>query len=296
MYNPDDIVDKVINNPDKVVDLSEKEIEVCLKGVTKIIKNEKALLKLEGNVAFVGDTHGDFATTKAIIKRFSKMDHLIFLGDYIDRAPMLWGSIYNITYLLLLKYRYPKKIILLKGNHEANSIISCYPYEFEEELKHKFGSLSLHKKFEEIFIEMPLMVLARNVYGAHGGILKGFNREKLEKIQKNDKETIVSIVWSDPIISNTYRGAGKPFNEKELIEFLDKIKAKVFIRGHDYETLGVSIYGNRCLTIFSSSSYKEMGNQGILVAKAEKDIFNVKDLTIEDYSIGKWIEYKIATH
>jgi len=89
----------------------------------------------------VGDTHGDFETTKAIVKKFlNNMDHLVFLGDYIDRSPTKWGSIYNITYLMLLKLLYPRKIILLKGNHECNYLIPCYPYEFEKEIIQRFGS------------------------------------------------------------------------------------------------------------------------------------------------------------
>lgn len=295
MINVDDIIDDVIFDPDKLACLDEREIEECMDRVIPILDMEKALVELKGDVAFIGDTHGDFETTKSVVKRFFNVDHLVFLGDYIDREPMKWGSLHNVTYLLFLKCRYPKKIILLKGNHECNYVIPCVPHEFEGGIIQRFGSSRLHKKYVEVFSSMPLMILAHNVFAAHGGILKGADLERLRKIGKNDLVAIESLVWSDPIISPTFRGAGNSFNEEDLIKFLDKIKTRVFVRGHDYNTLGISIYGDRCLTIFSSSRYKEMGNGGILVARAEKEISSVNDLILEDFSTGKWVNYEVAS-
>ena len=142
---------------------------------------------------------------------------------------------------------------------------------------------------------MPLMVLANNVFAAHGGILKGFDLKSLRNIDKNNATAIEPLVWSDPALSLTYRGAGARFDKKDLIKFLDDIKANVFIRGHDYNTIGFSIYDDRCLTIFSSYRYKDMGNGGILVARAEKKISGIKDLLVEDFSSGHWMNYRVAS-
>jgi len=295
MIDVDAVIDDVIYDPDKVACLDEGEIEKCLERVISVLEKEKALMELNDNVAFVGDTHGDFETAKAVVKKFFNTNHLVFLGDYIDREPTRWGSIYNITYLLLLKCRYPEKIFLLKGNHECNYAIPCVPYEFEWELAQRFGSSSLHKKYVEVFSSMPLMVLVKNVFAAHGGILKGADLERLRKIGKNDSPSIESIVWSDPVISPTFRGAGDSFNEEDLTNFLDGIKARVFIRGHDYNTLGISIYGDRCLTIFSSRRYKEMGNGGILVARFKGEVSSLSDIIVEDFSTGEWINYGVTS-
>jgi serine/threonine-protein phosphatase 2A catalytic subunit len=141
---------------------------------------------------------------------------------------------------------------------------------------------------------MPLMAMTKNVFAAHGGIMKGFDLDELRSIGKNDLFAIESITWSDPLISRTFRGAGYPFDEEELTDFLDGIEKKVFIRGHDYSLLGISIYGDRCLTIFSSRRYKDMGNGGILIARTgKKEIKKASDLAVEDFSIGKWIKYEI---
>lgn len=209
----------VVDNPNIVKSLNEKEIEKYLNNVNSILKTENALIELNGSIVFVGDTHGDFEATKCIVDRFFDADHLVFLGDYIDREPIKWGSIYNVTYLLLLKLCYPKKFILLKGNHECNYAIPCFPYEFEVEVIQKFGSNKLHQNYVEVFSSMPLMVLANKVFAAHGGILKGFNLEKLRKIDKNDLLAIEAVVWSDPAISPTFRGAGDKFDEDDLKNF-----------------------------------------------------------------------------
>jgi predicted phosphodiesterase len=294
MVDVENIVDDVVKNPDEIKVLDENETEICVNKIIPILKKEPTLIELSDKVAFVGDTHGDFETTKSIIKRFIDLDHIVFLGDYIDRAPSPWGSIFNLTYLLLLKYRFPEKIVLLKGNHECNYIIPCFPYEFESEIIKRFGSSKLHEKFVEVFSAMPLMVLSNNVFAAHGGIVKDADLNFLKNIGKNDKTAIEALVWSDPVVSQTYRGAGFPFSCDDLTNFLEEIHAKVFVRGHDYNTLGFSIYKDKCLTVFSSSMYKEMGNTGILVAIADKKVKLASDLIVEDFSTGKWRKYKVV--
>ncbi|HHH77961.1 MAG TPA: hypothetical protein ENL18_01950, partial [Thermoplasmatales archaeon] len=78
----------------------------CLDEVKKIMEKEPALVEVSGRVMFAGDTHGDLTITKAITKRFfeKEFDCLIFLGDYIDRAPRdIGSSVPNMDYLLFLK-------------------------------------------------------------------------------------------------------------------------------------------------------------------------------------------------
>lgn len=294
MGDIDTIIDEVIHDPDKIASLDEKVIRNSLEQVIPVLKKEKSLIEISSGAAYVGDTHGDFETTKAIVKRFFNKGILVFLGDYIDREPMRWWSIYNVTYLLFLKYRFPEKIILLKGNHECNYLIPCFPYEFESEIVQRFGSSKLHGMYVEAFSYMPLMVISGKVFAAHGGIVKGAGLSDLRRIDKNDIKAVESLVWSDPVVSPTFRGAGDSFDEGDLTEFLDDINARVFIRGHDYNTLGVSIYRDRCLTIFSSRRYKDMGNGGILVARDMGDVVGASDLVFEDFSRGRWVSYMVA--
>jgi hypothetical protein len=294
MIERNHLLKKMIDDPGCVADLKEEDITDLLRKVHPFFKAESALVELEGSVTFTGDLHGDFLTTQAIVHRFFPCDHLVFLGDYIDREPIRWGSLLTMTYLLILKWCFPKKFILLKGNHECNYLIPCVPYEFETEIIQRFDSGALHERFVEVFREMPLMIFSHGVFAAHGGIIKGADLRTLKTIGKNDGTAVAALVWSDPVLSPTYRGVGERFDEHDLHQFLEGISAKVFVRGHDYKTLGYSIYGDRCLTLFSSSRYKEEGNGGILVARADKEIARASDLVVEDYSKGHWNMYQVA--
>jgi len=269
-----------------------REVEGCLDEVKKIMEKEPALVEVSGRVMFAGDTHGDLIITKAIAKRFfeKEFDYLIFLGDYIDRVPRDIGlSVPNMDYLLFLKRDFPDRIVLLKGNHEANYAIPCYPYEFEREVENAYPGM--HEKYVEVFKNMPLMVLSNKIFASHGGILKGFGLRELRKIDKNDLHAIESLTWSDPDISRTLRGLGFRYSRDDVNEFLDCLRANLFVKGHDYTTNGTAIYGGICLTIFSSRRYEKAGNGGVLVAEIEREVESIKDVKVKDYSNGKWKDY-----
>jgi predicted phosphodiesterase len=285
------IIERVINDPDQIASLNRNETEELLGQVKSIFDKERALVELDGDVVFIGDTHGDFETTKSIVKNFFDADYLVFLGDYVDREPVQWGSIYTLTYLLLLKCRFPEKIILLKGNHECDYCIPC-GFEFKIDVIQKYGSPSIYPRFEEVFRSMPLMVRLKNVFAAHAGIPKTNDMAYLQNTEKDDVNLIESVTWNDPDVSNILHG--DTFTEEDLNQFLKAVQATVFIRGHNYDTLGYSIYEDTCLTIFSSRKYKTKGNNGILIARTNGDVSCASDLSLWDFSTGDWIKYTIS--
>jgi predicted phosphodiesterase len=287
-------INSLLGHPEQIQDLKEVEIASLLGRVFPLLEKEPALIELRGYLAFVGDLHGDFSTTRAIVQHFEQVDHLVFLGDYIDRAPIPGGSLSTIVYLLLLKLQSPEKIILLKGNHESTFAIPCYPYEFDAEIKDRFGSHRLHKVFLQVFSALPLMVLSHNIYAAHGGFLVNATKADLVMLSKTNGDVFADIVWNDPSVSTTCRGIGHQFTEDELTLFLHRLPASVFLRGHDYNTLGTSIFHDRCLTLFSSQTYKNKGNSGILIAQTKKDVAVASDFIVENYAIGEWRPYMIA--
>ena len=289
----DALLRKVGDDPASVASFSVDDITTVLRAVRPVFRDEAALVEVDGSVAFVGDLHGDFPTAKAILQRFLSCDHVVFLGDYIDREPVRWGSIFAIVYLLALKCWFPRKIVLLKGNHECQYLIPCWPYEFEEELVERFGPSELHQRFVEVFAEMPLMVMAHGVFASHGGIVKGADTQQLRHLDKNDVAAVESLVWSDPALSLTYRGLGDRFDADELRRFLEAVHAKVLLRGHDYATLGCSIYDDSCVTIFSSQRYMGEGNKGILVARVDHEVSHGRNLRVEDFSSGEWLPYTV---
>ncbi len=271
---------------------SRTEVEALLHRVLPFFEAEPPLINIQGSVAFAGDTHGDVATTTAILDRFRDADRLVFLGDYIDREPEPGWSLENIVTLFEAKLRYPEKIILLKGNHEANSIIPCFPFEFGREVAEAYGA-GVAEALTRVFNALPLMVLGQGIFGAHGGFPVDTTVNELRAAGKTDRDVLEYLLWSDPVVSGTFRGVGGLFTADELHRFLGRIGASVFIRGHDYERLGESIYDDTCLTIFSARQYQTRGNGGILVAKTSKPVHHASELQVEDFSTGQWRPYII---
>ena len=91
--------------------------------------NEPNLLRVNGNVTVIGDVHGQFFDLYGIIKKAHKPEslnnHLLFLGDYVDRGA--YGPEIVLT-LLALKTRYPKNIHLLRGNHESREMTEQFNF------------------------------------------------------------------------------------------------------------------------------------------------------------------------
>lgn len=87
----------------------------------------------------IPDIHGCFLTLKTLMEeqiKPNKNDHLIFLGDYIDRGPDSKGVIDYIMNMQQNDYN----ITALMGNHEDYCIRA-----YEEDLKHK-GFLGFRPK------------------------------------------------------------------------------------------------------------------------------------------------------
>ena len=96
--------------------------------------NNMNLLSLEpaGKAVFVGDTHGDLDASQRIIQDYLKpRTRIFFLGDFVDRGSL---SKQNIDYLLEQAQKYPRKIYLSMGNHEAYPIKKFDSADFWENL------------------------------------------------------------------------------------------------------------------------------------------------------------------
>ena len=71
---------------------------------------------MDGRTLAIGDIHGCSSSLRTLISRLdiSPQDHLIFLGDYVDRGPDSRGVIDEIISL-----QSETQVTCLKGNHEV---------------------------------------------------------------------------------------------------------------------------------------------------------------------------------
>jgi len=269
---------EIVEYPDKVLGLTRKEVEELLENAQQVFEREPKLIEIPatGQTVFVGDTHGDFEATKIVGKRYLGDDRrLVFLGDYVDRGK---NSEANINYLLCLKVAYPDNLFLLQGNHEGYGIFQFSPADFWQAVDDK-----LREAYERVLLKLPLAASASELIGLHGALPDIETLSDINKIQTGGEEW-KQVTWGDwQEIDGGYLGVdrytGRPqFGRRYFDKLMKRFDKNVLIRSHQPDTPQV-MYGDRCLTIFTSHAY--MPTRTIAVANLEGEIRTADDLVIE---------------
>ncbi|CEG44961.1 serine threonine-protein phosphatase 2b catalytic [Plasmopara halstedii] len=241
-------------------------------------RRAQSLMDVETNVVTVpqrattyvfGDIHGQFYDLMQLmddvdVTTLAKRDvQLVFLGDYVDRGAF---SCEVILYLLLLKLRFSDKVVLLRGNHECESISSFYG--FRNECRVKYG-ISAYYHFLSCFQSMPIAALLSmsrgKVFCVHGGLSPKL--KTIDEIQVIDRRREIpttglfcDLLWADPATvsqnvdekvviepmwePNQTRGCSYYFNAAATFEFLTCNNLLSFIRAHEYEDEGYKFHYN----------------------------------------------------
>ena len=113
---------------------------------TAIIKNEPNFMKINGDVAIVGDIHGQYYDFLKVLTKIGDVEenltgNILFLGDYVDRGS---NSVEVMTFVMALKVNYPKNVFLLRGNHESRCMTNSY--NFMKEVLSKYNQ-SVYERF-----------------------------------------------------------------------------------------------------------------------------------------------------
>ena len=174
----------------------------------------------------------------------------LFLGDYVDRG---YYSVETITLLLCLKVRWPKRVILIRGNHESRSVTQVYG--FYNECMKKYGSVNVWNAFVDTFDYLPLSVVIDDSYFCvHGGLspyIQNLDQIRiLDRFQEIPHEGPISdIMWSDPDpereeFTLSSRGAGFTFGAKAVDRFLTVNKMYHILRAHQLCMEGFQVKHN----------------------------------------------------
>lgn len=146
-------------------------------------------------------------------------------------------------------FRYPDRIVLVRGNHESRQITQVYG--FYEECQQKYGNASVWKACCHVF---DFLVLAAIVDGevlcVHGGLSPEIRTIDQIRVVARAQEiphegAFCDLVWSDPEDVETWaispRGAGWLFGDKVATEFNHVNGLRLIARAHQLVNEGYKV-------------------------------------------------------
>jgi len=271
------------------VDLAKAIVNLC-RAVRDIFLEEARCLKISSPCYILGDIHGNYEDLICFEKSLWRATPLLtpasflFLGDFVDRG--IFG-LEVVMYLFAAKFQCPKKVFLLRGNHEIRKVQQMFT--FFKECQNKFGE-TLGKEvwdaINSVFDALPLAaVIDDQILCLHGGIpsptsCSGDFITTVNSIpvplSEPEIDSILAweIMWNDPFsiddnslisiplnvnngfFNNSRRSTGKYFTNEALMAFLERNNFTHVIRAHEVQQVGFKVQlSGRLLTVFSSSHY-----------------------------------------
>lgn len=158
---------------DDLVSLSE--------AASRRFEREARVLRLESPAYVFGDVHGNLEDLHFFSDHIWKLGvpllagHLLFLGDYVDRGLQ---SLEVVAYLFALKVHQPRKVWMLRGNHETRDVNGWKEHygdrSFLWQCEIRFGPDVGGRVWEAVnhaFDALPLAALVDDeIFCVHGGL------------------------------------------------------------------------------------------------------------------------------
>ncbi len=214
-------------------------------------------------VIFVGDLHGELQCTQAVqryIKKYNK-HHFVFLGDYADRGP---EQIETFNLVMALTLANPKRVIMLRGNHESDDIAAKYGFY---NIVTKTYSFDVFKHYSRVFEVLPIAVYKKaTLFACHGGVPEEIS--SIAEIQGRNRrhpnfpdDVLFQMVWNDPkdndyaFRPNSRSARARFFGKVSFTKFMENIDAKVMFRAHQVFPEGYrTFFDNKLVSVFSATS------------------------------------------
>ena len=126
-------VDEAIATLKKCELISEQVVRALCEKAKEILMEEANVHQVALPATVVGDIHGQFYDLLELFDVGGQIPtvNYVFMGDYVDRG---YYSVETFLLLLALKVRYPKRVTLIRGNHESRQITQVYGF-YDESLK-----------------------------------------------------------------------------------------------------------------------------------------------------------------
>ena len=247
--------------------------------IVPLLTDQGRLVRLTADqtIVFIGDTHGDIDATEKVLARYPVPDcTLVFLGDVVDRGPDSAG---NLRLILQAKLDYPASIHLLMGNHEAWDIAPFSPADFWNGLDSRESGI-----VAKALSHLPLAVHhPAGVLGLHGALPDLPSLDALDATEMGSTAWR-AITWGDWLESRTDRASqptSRPGFEREDFDArAARLGVQVLVRSHQ-PSASMYLYGDRCLTIFSSSAYGG-GERRVAILHPGERVRSALDLEIQE--------------
>lgn len=149
-------VDEWIASLQQCIKLPEQQVKALCTAAKQIFETEGNVQPIASPVTVCGDIHGQFHDLLELFRIGGDAPdtNYLFMGDYVDRG---YYSVETVSLLLALKVRYPRRITILRGNHESRQITQVYG--FYDECIRKYGSANVWAHFMDLFDYLPLSAL-----------------------------------------------------------------------------------------------------------------------------------------
>lgn len=264
-YNVDEWICKLF----KCQLLHIEEVKLMCDLLISILQEEDNCVKVDVPVTVAGDIHGQFYDLLELfhIGGLPPDVNYLFLGDYVDRG---YYSCECFCLVACLKIKYPKRVTLLRGNHESRQITKVYGF-YDECMRKYNNNSNAWKYLTDAFDYLPLTAVINNkIFCDHGGISPYLN--SIDEINELDRfneipqdGAICDLLWSDPAGSDdeltegwkpSPRGAGVLFSEEVTNTFLHTNDLCYICRAHQLVQEGYQwMHNDKVVTVFSAPNY-----------------------------------------
>ena len=161
---------------------------ICDK-ISEILINLDNIAEIESPLIVCGDIRGQF---KDLLEMFNICGNIpetnyLFLGNLVGNDE---HNIETLLYILILKLKYPNRIIFLRGNKETN--LNDLRFPLENECKIRFGNYNVFYMFLNMFNLFQIAAIIKSkIFCIHGGICPQI--DSLDDIKKLDRKNGMRI-------------------------------------------------------------------------------------------------------
>eukprot|EP00929_Paragymnodinium_shiwhaense_P002332 TRINITY_DN10255_c0_g1_i1.p1 TRINITY_DN10255_c0_g1~~TRINITY_DN10255_c0_g1_i1.p1 ORF type:complete len:513 (+),score=102.77 TRINITY_DN10255_c0_g1_i1:76-1614(+) len=303
-----DVMDKDWDGVNQLPKLTPKQVSQLCQKAKSILEGQPTLVEAAVPCTVFGDIHGHFRDVLLLFNQYgwpgaSDGRQFVFNGDFVDRGA---HQVECLLMLLSLKVCFPKRVWLIRGNHE--DAVANNSYGFEKVCANYFkDGRTTFNIIQMCFDLLPFACLIdKKALVVHGGIGDGqWTLDKLRSYQRPihpeaiyTDSLLFNLLWSDPIedddpyeakvfgVHPSPRGGlARKFGWNVTTEFCAKNGVEMIVRSHQAKQGGLgfdAMHEMMLMRVFSARDYDDYDNDAavLLFTKREDDNLIVRPQSI----------------